>query len=128
MDGSEIFTVRFAAEDVLVSFGADAVPPLLHLAETADDTTARRHAIRALGRIRPTEALALLRVLVDNEDWRFQHTISTLAARMSLEYDVLISPRVIGQERWQNMEQHGFGLYEAIATEGIPLDPTMAAY
>ena len=78
---------------------------------------------KARGDFHPGSDIDIL-IVVDNEDWRFQHTISTLAARISLEYDVLISPRVVGQERWQNMEQYGFSLFQTIATEGIPLDPT----
>jgi HEAT repeats len=65
----EMFTVRFAAEDVLVSFGVDALPTLRALAGAEGDRTARRHAIRALGRLRFPEALPLLAVLVDNDDW-----------------------------------------------------------
>ena len=38
-------------------------------------------------------------LIVDTEDWRFRHAISSIAADVSLAYDVLISPRVIGQER-----------------------------
>jgi hypothetical protein len=68
----EVFTVRYACEDVIVSFGEDAAPALLDLAKTGEDVTARRHAIRALGRIRPAEALPVLNVLADNEDWRIR--------------------------------------------------------
>ena len=70
-----------------------------------------------------TREYQLARALM-GDDWRFSHTISTLAARVSLEYDVLIGPRVIGQERWERMKQHRFGLYQNILTEGIPLTPT----
>ena len=60
-------------------------------------------------------------LVVDRDDWRLSHAISTLAARVSLEYDVLIGPRVIGQERWERMKRHRFGLYRNIVAEGIPL-------
>jgi predicted nucleotidyltransferase len=63
-------------------------------------------------------------IVVDTEDWRFQHAISTLAARVSLEYDVFIGPRVIGRDRWERMKRDGFGLYRTVAAEGIPLEPT----
>ncbi len=65
-------------------------------------------------------------IIVDDEDWRFQHAISTLAARVSLEYDVLIAPRVVGHERWERMKRHGFGLYQNVIDEGIPLSPAPA--
>jgi predicted nucleotidyltransferase len=66
-------------------------------------------------------------LLVDDDDWRFQHAISTLAARVSLKYDVLLSPRVIGQQRWEQMEKDRRGLFQRITAEGIPLAPTAAA-
>jgi len=77
---------------------------------------------KARGDSQPWSDIDIL-VVVDSEDWRFQHAISTLAARVSLEYDVLIGPRVIGQERWERMRRHRFGLYQNIAAEGIPLAP-----
>jgi len=63
-------------------------------------------------------------VVVDHEDWQFSHAISDLAADVSLEHDVLIEPRVIGQERWERMKQRRFGLYQNVAAEGIPLTST----
>jgi hypothetical protein len=53
--------------------------------------------------------------------------ISTLAARISLDYDVLLGPRVVGQERWDRMRQDRFRLYQNITTEGIPLSPLVLA-
>ena len=60
-------------------------------------------------------------IVVDRDDWHLSHAISTIAADVSLEYDVLIGPRVIGRERWEHMKQRGFGLYRNIVAEGIPL-------
>jgi hypothetical protein len=60
-------------------------------------------------------------VIFKSDDWHLSHAISTLAADVSLEYDVLIGPRVIGQERWERMKQHHFSLYQNVAAEGIPL-------
>ncbi len=62
-------------------------------------------------------------VVVDHDDWRLSHAISTLAADASLEFNVLISPRVVGKERWERMRERRFGLYRNIAAEGIPLTP-----
>jgi predicted nucleotidyltransferase len=62
-------------------------------------------------------------VVVDQDDWRFSHAISNLAADVSLEYDVLIGPRVIGQERWERMKRYRFSLYQNIIADGIPLTP-----
>jgi hypothetical protein len=66
-------------------------------------------------------------VIVREESWPLRGEISTLAARVSLEYDVLIGPRVIGLERWEGMERDGFSLYRNITAEGVPLTPTPAS-
>lgn len=60
-------------------------------------------------------------LIVREESWPLRGEISTVAADVSLEYDILIGPRVIGQERWERMKQHCFGLYQNIVAEGIPL-------
>jgi predicted nucleotidyltransferase len=75
---------------------------------------------KARGDSQPWSDIDIL-LVVEEEDWPLRQEISTLAARVSLEYDVLIGPRVIGQERWERMKQQRFGLYETIAAEGIPL-------
>jgi uncharacterized protein len=60
-------------------------------------------------------------VVVREESWPLRAESSTLAADVSLEYSVLLGPRVIGQERWERMKVAGFGLYKNVATEGVPL-------
>ena len=75
---------------------------------------------KARGDSQPWSDIDIL-IIADSEDWRFQHAISTLAARVSLEYDVVIGPRVIGQARWERMKQHRFSLYRNVISEGIPL-------
>ena len=62
-----------------------------------------------------------LLILVKEEDWALRQTINTLAARVSLEYDVLIGPRVIGEERWEQMKQQNFSFYHNVSAEGVPL-------
>ncbi len=78
---------------------------------------------KARGDSRPWSDIDIL-LVVDEEDWPFRQEISTLAARVSLEYDVLIGARVIGQKRWERMKQQHVGLYQNIAAEGIPLTPS----
>lgn len=75
---------------------------------------------KARGDSTPESDIDIL-VIVDQDDWRFSHAISDLAADVSLEYDVLIAPRVIGLERWERMAELRFGFYRNIAAEGIPL-------
>jgi hypothetical protein len=62
-------------------------------------------------------------LIVDREDWRFRHAISSIAADVSLAYDVLIGPRVIGQERWARMRHRRITLYENVQADGIELLP-----
>lgn len=64
-----------------------------------------------------------LLILVQEEDWPLRQAINTLAARISLDYDVLLGPRVIGQSRWEQMAAHNLSLHHNIAAEGIRLSP-----
>jgi predicted nucleotidyltransferase len=72
---------------------------------------------KARGDSHPDSDIDIL-ILVDDEDWRFSHAISRLAARISLDYDVLLGPRVISQSRWRRSL-----LYPTVSAEGIPLTP-----
>jgi len=78
---------------------------------------------KARGDSGPWSDIDILTV-VREESWSLRGEVSTLAADVSLEYDVLIGPRVIGLERWERMKRDGFSLYRNIAIEGIPLAPT----
>jgi len=62
-------------------------------------------------------------IIVEEENWTLRDAISRIAAQVSLEYDVLINPHVIGRERWQRMGQERFSLYENVLREGVPLTP-----
>ncbi len=58
-------------------------------------------------------------VILKEEDRPLRRTILRKAARISLEHDVLLSPRVIGAERWREMR--GFSLYLNVIREAISL-------
>ena len=75
---------------------------------------------KARGDSEPDSDIDIL-IVVDEESWTLRDAISAIAARVSLEYSVLIGPRVIGQERWARMAKERFSLYENVAREGIPL-------
>lgn len=75
---------------------------------------------KARGDSRPESDIDVL-LIVDQVNWQFRHIISNIAADVSLEHNVLIGPRVIGQERWRRMQREGFGLYRNVEREGIPL-------
>ncbi|MFH1635625.1 MAG: nucleotidyltransferase domain-containing protein [Chloroflexota bacterium] len=75
---------------------------------------------KARGDSRPESDIDIL-LIVSNENWRFRRQISGIAADASLEYHVLIGPRVIAQERWELMKNEHFSLCENVAHDGIPL-------
>jgi len=59
-------------------------------------------------------------VILSQEDRELRREILRQAARFSLEYDVLLSPRVIGVERWEQMR--GFSLYQNVQQEAAGLE------
>ena len=59
-------------------------------------------------------------VILQSEDRELRRKIIRQAARISLEYDVLLSPRVIGAERWNEMR--GFSLYQNVEKEAADLE------
>jgi len=75
---------------------------------------------KARGDSHPWSDIDIL-ITVREESWPLRAQVSTLAADVSLEYDVLIGPRVIGQERWRRVKKAGFGLYKNVTAEGVPL-------
>lgn len=60
-------------------------------------------------------------VLIHKEDRNLRRGIIDIASALSLEYDVLLSPRVIGEQRWK--ARQGFSLYRNIARDAqvLPL-------
>jgi predicted nucleotidyltransferase len=58
-------------------------------------------------------------VILTREDRELRREILKQAARFSLKYDVLLSPRVIGAERWEQMR--GFSLYQNVQREATSL-------
>ena len=59
-------------------------------------------------------------VILSKEDRELRREILKQAARFSLEYDVLLSPRVIGAERWEKLR--GFSLYQNVQREATGLE------
>ena len=58
-------------------------------------------------------------VILSREDRTLRREILKVAARFSLKYDVLLSPRVIGTERWAQMRD--FSLYHNVQREAAGL-------
>jgi predicted nucleotidyltransferase len=59
-------------------------------------------------------------VILSKEDRELRREILKRAARFSLEYDVLLSPRVIGAERWEKIR--GFSFYQNVRQEAAGLN------
>lgn len=59
-------------------------------------------------------------VILAQEDRILRREILRQAARLSLMYDVILSPRVVGAERWQKMR--GFSLYQNVQRDAIELN------
>jgi predicted nucleotidyltransferase len=64
-----------------------------------------------------------LLVLVDLETSQFRSELWHIASDVSLEYNVVLSPRVFGQTRWDETRRTRLPLYRAIMADGVPLTP-----
>ena len=77
---------------------------------------------KARGDADPESDIDLL-VLVDMESSEFRSQLWRIASDVSLEYDVVLSPRVFGQSRWDETRRIRMPLYRAIVADGVPLTP-----
>jgi predicted nucleotidyltransferase len=75
---------------------------------------------KARGEAKPDSDLDVF-VRVDRSDYAFKQAILWLAAEVSLDYDVLLSPRVVPPEAWRKMVEADTLFYRSVASEGIPL-------
>ena len=62
-----------------------------------------------------------LLVLVDAESNEFRSELWRVASDVSLDYNVVVSPRVFGQTRWAETRRIRLPLYRAIVADGVPL-------
>lgn len=61
-------------------------------------------------------------VIVNQDDRSLRRDIIDIASDVSLEYDILLSPRVISEGRWR--ARQGFSLYRNIARDALPISMT----
>ena len=73
---------------------------------------------RARGDDEPDSDLDIL-VIVEQETWEVRDAVSLAASRVSLAEGILVSPKVIGQARWEDM--HVFSLRQNVQREGLKL-------
>ncbi len=62
-----------------------------------------------------------LLVLVDTESNEFRSELWDIASDVSLDYYVVISPRVFSRNRWDETRRIRMPLYRAVEADGIPL-------
>ncbi|MBN2117596.1 MAG: nucleotidyltransferase domain-containing protein [Anaerolineales bacterium] len=62
-----------------------------------------------------------LLLIVTDETWQLRDEICNISANVSLQYDLLLDARVVGEARWQYMSEIQAGLYQNISDEAIPL-------
>ncbi len=70
-----------------------------------------------------TESDLDLFVLVDAETNRFRSELWRIASDISLDYNLVLSPRVFGRARWDEARRIRLPLYRSIVAGGIPLMP-----
>jgi uncharacterized protein len=75
---------------------------------------------KARGDASPESDIDVLVVLKENSPYTRQG-IRRLAARISLEFDVLISVRALDRDTWEPIERYRFPFYQEIETDGIDL-------
>jgi len=75
---------------------------------------------KARGEAGPDSDLDIL-VLVRRSDYAVKHAILWLASEVSLDFDVLLSPRVVPLMAWQQMAQADTLFYRTVRNEGISL-------
>ena len=66
---------------------------------------------KARGNSQPDSDIDVL-VILDQDNRELRRSILKKAARISLDYDVILSPRIISQQRWEEMR--GFSIYRNI--------------
>jgi predicted nucleotidyltransferase len=65
-------------------------------------------------------------VRLTNDDPYLRSDIRRLAARVSFEYDVLLSVRAVSKSHWLKLSHCRFPLYQSVQSEGIDLTPLLA--
>jgi predicted nucleotidyltransferase len=61
-----------------------------------------------------------LLVILENADWIARDRVHLLAARVSLEHDVLINTHLLNRSGWVNMSRQRATLWRHVQRDGIP--------
>jgi len=65
-------------------------------------------------------------VVLNSDDPHLCSNVRRLAARVSLEYDLLFSLWAVGRSQWERLARYRFPIYQAIQSDGIDLTPRPA--
>jgi len=65
-------------------------------------------------------------VVLNSDDPHLRSNVRRLAARVSLEYDLLFSLWAVGRSHWERLARYRFPIYQAIQADGIDLTPRPA--
>lgn len=77
---------------------------------------------KARGDATPISDVDLLIVTTD-DDWQMRKQLRRIAARVSLEYDVLLAPLIMSEQHYQTLVTQRFTLCQSIERDGIVLYP-----
>ncbi len=77
---------------------------------------------KARGDFGPDSDIDLL-VRLDDDDPDLRWEAQRLAARISLEYGLLLSVRAVSRSQWDRLARYHSPLYQALRSEGIFLTP-----
>jgi predicted nucleotidyltransferase len=90
-----------------------------------DILSVRLFGSKARGDFQADSDLDIL-VLATHDDWRFRQAISFLAADLSLDYDLVLAPKVVSRARWEFLHREGFAIAHNVQKEGVLLAGTAA--
>jgi len=76
---------------------------------------------RARGDYAPDSDYDVLIVLDSGDDSQVRDDVRLLAARVSLEHDVLINTHVLSHERWMRLAREKAPYWRNVQSEGVPL-------
>jgi len=75
---------------------------------------------KARGDFRPYSDIDLL-IISESDDWRTRHAIREPVFDINIDHSLLISPRVIGWERFQSLSFQQSGLFANLRQDAIEL-------
>ena len=108
-------------EIILSSNERQALREFLRYLQTALPAHLVRVALfgsKARNSSRPESDLDVL-VILDRDDRALRREILAEASHLSMQYDLLLSPRVIGRQRWERLRD--FSLYRNVTRDALDL-------